>query len=128
MFRTPTSVVITATLVVWAVVLMALVIDGPGPGIVSFALVAAIGSTVALWRVWAFMALDEMSKQRNAEKAKRTAPEDYTRLSILLHMLDEDKWQAINHLLRNYNCTTGETTPLDTHTEARRSLRTITYF
>jgi type VI protein secretion system component VasK len=123
MFRTPTSVVITATLVVWAVVLMALVIDGPGPGIVSFALVAAIGSTVALWLVWAFMALDEMSKQRNAEKAKRTAPEDDTRLSLLLQMLDEDERQALKQRLRDELSTDGEAIALDDLLVEMRSRR-----
>lgn len=121
MLRPQTLVVTVATVVVWAVVLLTGLIAGFQAGFLSFALVGAIGSTIALWRVWAFMTLDELSKQSTAEKAKRAAPEDDTRLSLLLQLLDADERDSLKRRLRDEMSTDGEAVTLDDLLEERRA-------
>lgn len=121
MLRPQTLVVTVATVVVWAVVLLTGLIAGFQAGFLSFALVGAIGSTIALWLVWAFMTLDELSKQSTAEKAKRAAPEDDTRLSLLLQLLNADERDSLKRRLRDEMSTDGEAVTLDDLLEERRA-------
>lgn len=123
MIRTGTTITVAATLVIWAVVLLAGLVAGFGAGIISFALVGAIGSTVALWLVWAFMSLDALSKTAQSEKSKRSAPEDDVRLSLLLQMLDDDERQTIKRRLRDELGTDGEAIGLDDLLKDRRARR-----
>lgn len=123
MIRTGTTITVAATLVIWAVVLLAGLVAGFGAGIISFALVGAIGSTVALWLVWAFMSLDALSKAAQSEKSKRSAPEDDVRLSLLLQLLDDDERQTIKRRLRDELGTDGEAIGLDDLLKDRRARR-----
>lgn len=125
MLRPSTVVITITTVILWAMVLLTGLIAGFGQGIISFALVVAIGGTVALWLVWAFMNLDEMSKARQFEKDKRTAsaPGDDARLSVLLSLMDDDERRSLRQRLRDEMSGDGESIALDDLLTDKRSRR-----
>jgi hypothetical protein len=97
-----------ATVVIWAAALLLRLIAGAGSDLIDFALVFAFGSTAALWLAWAFQSLDALNKASQQGKAKREAPEDDTRLALLLQMLDEDEREALKQRLRDELSADGE--------------------
>jgi len=115
---------LVATAMIWAAVALVRLIGGPDIGILDFALFAALGSTVAIWLVWVFVSIDEAKKiPANERKAKRTAADDDARLSLLLHMLDEDERRALRQRLRDDLSTDGEAVALDDLLDERRARR-----
>ncbi len=103
---------IIATAFIWAGVALARLIGGANADIFSFALVAGIGSTVAIWLVWVFIGFDQSTKiDANLSKSKR-APED-ARLSLLLQLMDEDERKRLKLRLREDLDADGEAVALD---------------
>jgi len=76
-----------------------------GDLILGIALLAAIGTTVTIWMVWALSHFD--FQQETSDKAKRAAGAD-ARLSLLLELLDEDERQALKRRLAEDLSTDGE--------------------
>jgi len=113
MIRPATMVTAVATVVIWAAALLLRLIAGAGSDLIDFALVFAFGSTAALWLAWAFQSLDALNKASQQGKAKREAPEDDTRLALLLQMLDEDEREALKQRLRDELSADGEAIALD---------------
>lgn len=103
---------IIATAFIWAGVALARLIGGANADIFNFALVAGIGSTVAIWLVWVFIGFDQSTKiDANLSKSKR-APED-ARLSLLLQLMDEDERNRLKQRLREDLGADGEAVALD---------------
>jgi hypothetical protein len=84
----------------------------------DFALFAGLGATVALWLVWAFVAMDEAKnaaqRAQEQQKAKRapSADED-PRLSVLLSLLDDSERRTLKDRLRDELSSDGEAIALD---------------
>lgn len=98
---------IVATIFIWLSVVVVRLISTE-PGVTTFGIIVGIGTTAALWLIWA---LNELNNANHAspEKAKRSATSgDDSRLSLLLELLDEDERMALKQRLINDMGTDGE--------------------
>lgn len=101
-----------ATAFIWIGVLMVRLIGGAEADIFDFALFAGIGSTVALWLVWAFVGMDQAKNESEQQEKSKRAPED-ARLSLLLQMMNEDERANLKSRLRDELSADGEAVALD---------------
>lgn len=103
MVRITTLINLVATVVIWAAVLAARLVGGSDLGIMDFMLFAGVGTTIALWTVWAFVSIDFIKNQSERGKVKRASPEAESdaRLSLLLQLLDEDERRTLRQRLRD---------------------------
>jgi len=115
MVRTTTLISLIATVVIWAAILAARLVGGADLGIMDFMLVAGVGTTIALWTVWAFVSIDFVKNQSERGKVKRAGPESESdaRLSLLLQLLDGDERLALKRRLRDDLRADGEGVALD---------------
>lgn len=115
MVRTTTMISLVATVVVWAAILAARLVAGAALGIMDFMLVAGVGTTIALWTVWAFVSIDFVKNQSERGKVKRASPEPVSdaRLSLLLQLLDEDERRTLKRRLRDELSADGEGVALE---------------
>ena len=117
--RLPTVIYsIIATVFIWVAVAMVRLIGGPDVGMLDFALFAGLGATVALWLVWAFVAMDAAKnaaqRAQEQQKAKRAPSGDEDpRLSVLLSLLDDSERRTLKDRLRDELSSDGEAIALD---------------
>lgn len=101
-----------ATLAIWlGVAIMDGVSRAGSNDVFDFALLAAFGTTIALWVIWALTPPAE-KKESPDEKAKRTATEHDSRLALLLSLMDEDERQSLKRRLAEELDADGEAVTL----------------
>ncbi len=106
---------VAASLLIWVSVALVEVLAGSGL-ITGIAVLAAFGSTLALWLVWGLSLVDETAESR--EKAKRSTGDD-TRLALLLELLNDDERHALKERLLDDLSADGEALPLASLLEAQ---------
>jgi len=104
----PNSVVsnLVATIAIWFSVVLARLLLPHEQGVLIASALAAMGTSILIWMVWAFNQL-EAAKKESGEKTKRDTRPD-SRLSLLLELMDEDERQALKRRLAEDLSTDGE--------------------
>jgi hypothetical protein len=116
---------IIATLFMWLAVALADAATGQGiPGrdaIMFITIVTAFGLSVTLWLIWALTDYSEKASLPDAEKSKRHAENEDTRLALLLELMTEDERQALKQRLTDELGSDGEAISLAQLLAAQKS-------
>lgn len=112
---------LAATLLIWAAMGMVDALSG-SQMIPTIAVLAAFGSTLALWLVWGLNTIEEQRiAAQDQHKAKRGA--DDARLALLLELLTDEERQTLKQRLLDNLVADGEALPLADLLDGQRSVR-----